>query len=265
MVTAVGRTFVANNLQLVADTMRPISAKTDWGVDSDGVGNKDYGAVEGCTENNWDDCDRIAYGGAVTVGYEVRRILNVINYHTGWLYSKALATNDTVTAAGVSSSIGAWDRLLELVKLRNSEGEYYRLKVLNDGGVVYEKFSEDVSYIRYPLPRGIETVGNTTPTWDAKPGIIKRIGDSPGKALPSTWLSDNRLAYYERTVMRDGDSVATFHGREWDTVDEYSAVDANNRWIESRKARPKTKKEKVVKPEYDLYGHIIPPKKEGLS
>ena len=231
VITIVGRMVVANNVQLLVDTMRTISDKEDWGVD------EDFGPSPDCDTylTNPDDvsCERVEYEDEVTVSYEIKRILNVISHQTGWLYPKAIADNDTVTVAGVSSSISAFARLRELAKLRNSDGEFYRLRVLNDGGVIYEKFREDVSYLRYSLPRGLETTGGTKPTWDAKPGIIKYVDMSSGAALPDTWLSDRRLSYYDRTVMRDGDSVATFHGLDLDATDIFRSVEANQRWIEA--------------------------------
>ena len=172
-----------------------------------------------------------------------------------------IAANDTTTAVGVSSNVGAFDRLLELAKLRDSDGNFYKLLIRNDGGVIYEKFREKPDYYRYPLPRGLELPGGDTPTWEAKPGIIRYVDPESGPELPDTWLNDRRHNYYERAVMRDGDAVATFHGRELDALDIYRAAEANQRWIESNRPVAAPKPPKVVEPERDIYGHIVPPKK----
>lgn len=250
MVTAVGAMVAANNIVQVADsTLRDV--------------------VEDGTVLSEDDYlyqfQQTDYRDAVTVSFEIKRIIATVNYLGGWLYELDVEYNDTDTLASVAQNTGSFDRLYELSRLRNSDGDYFRLMVTNDGGVIYREFTETVDYLRYRAPRGLERPDGSKPTWGAKPGIIKRVDSSGGVPVPNTWLSDGRLSFAERVVMRDGDKVATFHGRELDPTDIYRAQEANRRWIERDREEPK-KKQKEEEPagHYDIYGHWIPDPK-GLD
>ena len=227
-VTVVGRMVVANNVQLRSEHLRYIEQLTD--EDDPLYG---YSGDEDDTTSSYDD--------PITVSDEIRRIVLVVNYSGGWLYVQDIVDNDTITAAGVSSDVGAFDRILELSKLRNSDDEFYRLSITNDGGVVYRKFEEVAEYIRYARPRGIETHAGIIPTWDAKPGFIRYFDDQSGVGMPDTWVTDAQLTYYERTDMKDSDKRATFHGRELDASDIYNAISANI----SRMTKPEKKTEKA--------------------
>ena len=242
LVTCVGRMIAANNIMVIADSaLRDVSADDDLPED-----DPQY------------TIQNTSYGEIVTVSFEIKRLIAVANYNGSWLYELDIDYNDTQTAAGVSQNIGTFDRMLELARIRNSDGDFYRLTVTNDGGVVYRTFSENVDYLRFKSPRGIERPDGRKPTWDAKPGIIKRVDSFGGVPVPDTWLSDGRLSFAERVVMRDGDKVATFHGRDIDATDIYRAQEANRRWIESRKDKRVEKQtdEKMPPPEKDIYGHF---------
>jgi hypothetical protein len=241
-VTCVGRQVAANSVQLLSDN----DLQDRWGIDEPDATDPLY------------DLYQLDNGDDTTVGDEMRRIVEVVKENGGWLYALDMATNDTETAAGVSSNAGAFDRLVELAKLRDSDGNFYRLRLTNDGGVIYEQFSETVNYLRFPAPRGVEKRDGNKPMWDARPGIIKYVDVAAGAALPDTWLSDRRLSFAERTVMRDGDKVATFHHRDLDSTDIYRAIEANQRWIESRKSKPVSeKKQEEEEREKDIYGHYL--------
>jgi len=223
LVKVAGRMVVANNVQIMTDTLRVIDQIDDT---SDPL--YDYSGPN-------DDNRSGEVGDTTTVGDEVRRLILVVKYSGGWLYPLSLDANDTATVVGVSSNVSAFDRLLELAKLRNSDGRFYRLSVANDGGVSYKLASEDVAYLRYPLPRGLENPDESKPTWGAKPGIIKYVDVFGGPALPVTQFSDRRLTFYPRTVMREGADVAEFLPRDFGAADIYGALDANKRAIERRR------------------------------
>ena len=225
-VTVVGRMVAANNVQLIPENLRYIAQLEDT---DDPL--YDYSGDE--VEDKYND--------TITVSDEIRRIVLVVNYSGGWLYVQDIMDNDTKTVAGVSSATGAFDRILELSKLRDSSGNFYRLSITSDGGVVYRPFEETADYIRYGKPRGIENIAGTKPTWNAKPGFIRYFDDTSGVGMPDTWVEDAQLAYYERTDMKDGDEIATFHGRELDASDVYNAISANRR----RMKKPAKKAEKV--------------------
>jgi hypothetical protein len=232
---------LANHVQLGNDTLRDILD------DSDGAPDEN---------DQLYDLYTLGYGDETTVGDEIRRIVAAVNYNGGWLYALDIADNDTVTAAGVSGNVGAFDRLIELAKLRNSDDEFYRLRITDDGGVVYEKLDTDPLYLRFPAPRGIEFLDGTTPTWTARPGIIKYVDTAAGASLPDTWLPDRRLSFIERVAMREGDKVATFGPRDVTAEDIERAIEANMRWLESRKNKPTSAPaEKEPETYRDIYGH----------
>ena len=221
-VTLVGRSIAANNIILIADSELRDIADDDEVIDS--------------TDPRY-AISLLGYGDGTDVGTMIRRAVEVAYYNSGLLYALDIADNDTVTLAGVSSNIGVYDRLVELAKLRDSDGNFYRLRIRNDGGVIYEQFNEHVDYLRYPAPRGLELPNGDKPTWEAKPGIQKRVDASVGIPLPDTWLSDKRLTFYERAVMRDGDKMASLHARSYDAADTIRAIEANRRWIEAAKRK----------------------------
>ena len=252
LVTVAGRAVVANNVQMLTDTMRVFDKIDD---------TSDPLYTFSGTDSEWPNNDNKRPGepgNTITVGDEIRRIILIIKYSGGWLFPRSLAANDTETVVGVSSNVPAFDRMLELAKLRNSDGDFYRLTVENDGGVVYQRTTEDVDYLRYPLPRGLENPDGTKPTWGAKPGIVKYVDVYGGPALPVTQFNDRRLTFYPRTVMRDGAPVVEFMPRDFGAADIYGALDANRRAIERQKpaAQPATKPAKPAK--RDIYGHDVP-------
>lgn len=214
-VTLAGRIVLANNIILLADALR------------DAVGEDDPGPF--------------VYNTATTVSEEIERILTAVNYNSGWLYPLDIQENDTVTFSGASSDIGAWDRIVELGRLRDSKGVFYRLQVTNDGGVIYRPYVEVEDYIHYPGSRGLQDLMSEVPTWGAKPGFIRDLDDRSGAGMPDTWLNDSQLSFYERTVMRDKAVVAEFHGKDLDVGDVYGAMETNRKRME--KPKEKAKKE----------------------
>ena len=217
-VTLAGRKVLANNILLIPDTLRE-SGITD-------VDDPLYG---------------ITYNAATTVSEEIRRIALVINNIGGWIYPLDIAENDMPTVVSVTSDSGAFDRIVELARLRDSDGRFYRLTVTNDGGLIYRPYDEQEDYIHYPGSRGLQTVMGDIPTWEAKSGFIRDLDDQSGIPMPDTWLNDAQLSFYERTVMRDGGGIAEFHGKDLDPADIYGAVDAN--WRRLHPPREKTKEE----------------------
>jgi hypothetical protein len=207
-ITAVGRMTIANKFYLVASKLRS---------------HPDY------ADMSWEDT--IRNGVAWTVGDEMKRIVDVINRNAGWLYPIKIATNDTETKAGVSSTVGTFDRMVELAKLRNSDGERYQLTILNDGGVIYDKYDETPQYVLRTPDQGVRFYDGTVPKWDAKPGVIKDIAGSAGLKLPTSWLSDQTLIPVERTTMREGDEFASFHSRTVDPIELQVALYANLREV----------------------------------
>lgn len=182
--------------------------------------------------------NQYSHGDEISVGDEVARIVDVIRATGRPLYPLRIATNDIPTAAGVATPTSAYKRLVELAKLRNSRGQYYRLQIEPDGGVIYDVVPDKprADYLFYAAserPRVLLPDGKTVPAWRARPGFVRVIDDQSGMGLPNTWLADTELHYVERTSMREGDDGASFHQREFDIADVYAAEAANLRWIES--------------------------------
>lgn len=165
---------------------------------------------------------------STTVGDEIQRILD--DYMPNLLTPVDIAANDTPTKIGVMTKTRAWDRLLELVSLRNSDGKHYELIVEPDGAVVYRQVDTTPDYLRIP-GRGIETLTGRIPTWDARPGIIRTLDTAGGPAMPDTWLPDRNLVYAERVTMGQGDAVASFGSKTITAGDYYSEMDRNARWL----------------------------------
>ncbi len=227
-ISAVGRMVIANKVQLLDDQLR-----YDWTYYHMSHGDKYY-----IFESRDSTRQNLYYSGEEddsewTVSHEIARIISLIEYTTGWLYPISISpTNDTPTRVGSQNATKAFDRLLELVELRNQDEEYYRMTIDYDGGVIYEKLHEDTPYVLRTADIGVTYPDGTVPKWEAKPGIIKSIVGSYGIAMPNTYLSDSRLIPIERVSMRDGDEVASFHGRNVDAGDEIRALIANNNWLE---------------------------------
>jgi hypothetical protein len=227
-VTLAGRIVLGNNTMILPDSVRA-------------------NAITNIDDPLYDPDEKsIVYNSATVVSEEIRRLASVIQKQTGWLYPLDIVANDTETVVGVSSETGAWDRIVELARLRNSNGQFYRLQVTNNGGIIYRPFVEEEDYIHYPGQRGIRNLMDEIPTWDAKPGFIRDLDDQSGVGMPDTWLNDNQLSFYERTVMRDGNDIAEFHGKDLDAADVYGALDANRSRME-KPAEPVEKKEKEKK------------------
>ena len=172
-----------------------------------------------------------------TVSLEIQRIVDVVNHATTipgrapLLYAKGISkSNKTPCYPGVDVITGAWDRLRELVKIPDQDGSYYRLIVDLDGGVSYGKIDTEPRYYYFPPPKGIRTLGDDIPTWDARPEIIKLI-DPIGVGLPHTWLGDGSLILPERTTMRMYQDSASFTTLEYTSADFRLAKEANERRI----------------------------------
>ncbi|WP_455218507.1 hypothetical protein [Kaarinaea lacus] len=218
-VSAVGNMVIANKVQLLDDQLRYLPG---YDVDND----KYYGLEHGSEID--------VLGTVWTVSKEIQRIVDVIDYHTGWLHAVSISTqNDTPTRAGSQNVTAAFDRLLELALITDSLDRRYHFRILDDGGVIYQLFTEDreVFYHLTTAEEGVRNKNGTTPTWDARPGLIKAIAGSAGPTLPNTWLSNRNLIPVERVSMRDGDEVASFHGRKEDVGDVYRAIGANRNWL----------------------------------
>lgn len=210
-VTCVGRHSLANNIQLLQKAIR---------------------LTEAHRLANIENSDTYAYRNETTVSAEILRIVELVQEIGGWLYPLNIAaTNDTPTRMGVPSNAGSWDRLLELARLRDTTERFYRLYVEPDGGVVYLPFDETPDYFLKLEPTRIEYADKTVPTWQGKPGIVRVIDSQFGPSLPDTWLTDRRNIFAERTTMRDGDKVASFHNKEYDVADYYASIEANARWL----------------------------------
>jgi len=214
-VSAVGNMVVANKILLLGDRLRY---------------HPDY------TEYNWGDPPSDpALTFDWSVSDEIRRIVEVVNETGGWLYVIKIDENDTQTRVGTSSAQGAFDRLRELSQLRDTEGNWFVLSVTPDGGVTYEKMVMRPDYLLTTYEQGITRPDGTTPTWDARPGLIEMIGGALGPPSPSSWLDMAGYIPIERTSMRDGDEFAAFHRREISVTDEFATVQANIRWIDQFK------------------------------
>lgn len=208
-ITAVGRMVIVNKFKLLSERLRYHPNYEDL---------------------SWEDTERKNIDW--TVGDEVARIVDLINYHSGWLYPIKIADNDTLTKVGVSSTTGAFDRLVELTKLTNSNGDRYQLQITEDGGVVYDVYDETPRYMLQTAEIGIRNYDNTIPKWDAQPGIVKSVAGWAGPILPTSWLGDNTLIPIERTTMRQSDEFASFYSRTIDVVEMENALYAHLRSLE---------------------------------
>jgi len=177
-------------------------------------------------------------GAETTVGDEIRRILEVIQYTSGWMYPIKVEENLTPTRMGVNTQIGAFSRVLDLARLPRPDEtseNYERMRVFVnfDGGVTYEAPSKDPSYFRKPPPDGIEAVNGTKPKWEARPGYLKILDPQHEADIPTAVKTDGFLQYVERVEMKEGDEEASLMNREIDIEDFFSDVDANRRFIET--------------------------------
>jgi len=212
-ITAVGRMVAASKFYILDDRLRYIEGKENY---AQGMGADPY------TGETW------------TVSDEIRRIVEAIYENTGWLYVEYIADNDTPTRMGSTTQIGAFERILNLAKLRNKDEDFYSLIITHDGGVVYEKIDQSrPNMLWFPYPRGVEYADGTVPTWMARPGLIERVDEGVGPELPDTWLESRRYIYAERVRMAEGDSVASFHSRVFDIGDYYREYDANLKLLET--------------------------------
>jgi hypothetical protein len=206
-ITAVGRMVVANKIQLLDDRLRY---------------HPDYEKMVHGEKHH--------YGIQWNVGLEIKRIVDVVQETGGWLYEVKIAENDTPTMAGSDSTIGAFDRLVELASLTNLDGDHYRLQVFDDGGVVYGKLDEEPTYVLKTADVGVEYFDGTIPKWQARPGIILNIAGRAGPTMPTSWLDDDRKIPIERVTMREGDEFASFNSREINELDTLSEFQAHIRW-----------------------------------
>lgn len=190
-------------------------------------------------------------GAETTVGDEIQRILEVIQYNSGWLYpvEGGIAENPTVTYMGAPSLMGAWDRLEELAKvpvpddpdlaIDEREWTHMELFVQQDGGVHYRPREEEVLYHRYPPPRGFEKPDGSAPTWDSRPGFIRIMDPQHEPRLPSSWIQDGNKVFAERVVMRMTADKAELHERDEDLDDLYSDIESYEElvriWEETQK------------------------------
>lgn len=165
-----------------------------------------------------------------TVSAELARLVEACDWlEAGWIAE----TNDTLTLEGVTDNTPIWDRMVELARLADSEGNLYRLRVDTEGHVFYEQMTADVDYYRYPQPPYIRRVNGSEPTWDARPGIIQHIGEQGGAPLPDSYLFDDRsLTLIERVSMRAGAAAASFLLRQVTPVDYYGIWTAHQDWMD---------------------------------
>jgi len=233
-VTAVGNIALANGIVLRDDKLRSHPGYPAW----DGDDQLHYIKATEVNGEPW------------TVGQEVKRILDVVSYissdaigtsdilgawkQKGWIYPGKVDANDTPTAMGVPSSTGAWDRLQELAKVPNKDGEIYELKVGWDGRVDYEIETQRPAYVAYPSPGRIEKFDRSIPTWDAKPGLIKLLDPSVEPiSLPSARYYDKDLVKSDRVTMRDGDEDCQFQTIKDNEIERWAAEDSISDWVAS--------------------------------
>ena len=213
-VSCVGRSQLANNIQLIPEQLRLTPAHTAANVV---------------------DSDTYVYANETIVSAEILRIVEIVQDVAGWLYPLNIsADNETVTKMGVPNGSGAWDRILELSQLRDKSETFYRLSVQPDGGVIYLPFDETPNYFYKSEPGRIEYADGTQPTWRARPGIVRVVDSQIGPALPDTWLSDRRNIFAYRTTMRDTDEFASFHGKEYSVAEYYNRLDSNFAWVKRK-------------------------------
>lgn len=129
-VKCVGRATIANRVKLSDGYLTDAEVKPtgtslrDSGIDS-------FSGLEHAANTT-------SSGAKYTISHEIRRIVGIIEEQSGWLYAVDIAgTNDTQTAAGVSTLTGAVDRLRELVQIPDQAGNEYEIKVKQDGGFIY--------------------------------------------------------------------------------------------------------------------------------
>jgi hypothetical protein len=174
--------------------------------------------------------EEFVVGSETTVGDEIRRLLAVSNHH-GWLHAVKVDDNDTLTSAGVQSSMGLWTRILQLARLRNQAGELYRLAVDETGGVVYELMEMEPDYLYFPQ-RGIVRMDGELPTWTARPGIAQLTSGLP---TPGTHMPRPDFVYMERVTMAEGYDYAVLSLRNETPEDMRRDLAANITRLEKHK------------------------------
>jgi hypothetical protein len=203
--TAVGEATIANTVQ-VSD---------GWIADNgDGMTLRSRGEAYP---------DGFAVGSQTTVGDEILRIVQVCQ-HNGWLYPLEIEDNDTMTTAGVETPMGAWDRILELAALQNQAGEFYRLAIEPDGGVIYRRMGYEPDYL-YLKGAGFAKTDLSLPTWHARPGIVNFGNEHI--SLPGTHMPLPNLVYMERVTMREGYDMAAVTMRNRTPGDTRRAYETN--------------------------------------
>lgn len=182
------------------------------------------------------------YGDEITVTNEILRLLDVIAYQAELygsdqlLFAREIAENNRLTVAGVASPVGVMTRLNELAKLRDLNNEYYEIRIDCDGGVTYAPVSTTPVYNLYPAPRGLKIgSGDVTPTWDARPELIRVMDTSMVHHLPDTAYGDGALRKQERVTMRDGGNAADFGSAKFNRQQYEAALRANKMRVKRAK------------------------------
>lgn len=171
-----------------------------------------------------------------TVSAEIKRLVDIIDYQSTLyqpsrrMYALDISTaNTSVTAIGVSRVMSVWDRLKELALLPDQDGNYYRLQIEPDGGVIYGEYDYKPQYYLYPP---LKARDGTTPTWNARPGFI-RVVDQPAQLVePGGWLEDTNLIFASRVTMRDGTDAPIFGDDERTEADREAMITANKKRLE---------------------------------
>ncbi len=170
------------------------------------------------------------YGSQIFVSNEIKRIVEVVNYATiniisgsePLLYDAGISMdNKTYTACGVNSKTSAMERMRDLSKLPDLDGRYYRLDIAHDGGVTYQPvdFDGPTEYEFFPESGELKGVSGEVPMWEAKPGLVRIIGESPSLAIPGTWLPSD-IMWARRVEMRENSRWASLLDYE-ETEAEY--------------------------------------------
>lgn len=180
----------------------------------------------------------VVYGNEYPVGKEIKRIVEVVEYQSKLystaplLYELEIAVDDgsstqVLTIAGMDSPTGAWDRLRELSMLQDRNGNYYRLRVMMDGGVLYEPWDYTPVYYLFPPPRGLQNADGGKVTWQAKPEIIFLADQSKQLTQPGGWLANGDIYYPTRMTMRNGTEFPVMADDEY-TESDYNAIMRQN-------------------------------------
>jgi hypothetical protein len=177
-------------------------------------------------------CDFASEAPEITVSELIEQIVE--DFCGDWLTVVSIAENDTVTVQDVPQSVRAWDRLEELVALRDSDGNRFEMIITPDYGFIYQQLDETPVYIWLPPPDGIVRPDRKTPTWDARPAVVQIYDPSVLPELPDSGMSATNLALIERVSMQQGAPRASFHSAQLTDEDWRVALEAHTRWLDNR-------------------------------